>query len=341
MEHEKDILKISALALFACYIKNHLKALLLFCLFICIFTATMLLYGYPPDGVFYAVVLCFFITAIFLVLGFLSFVKKHRQLAHILTLKNIDDSVLPRSEQLIEQDYLLLCKKLLRQNASLVSEYETDKADTTDYFTLWVHQVKTPIFAMQLLLSDSISEKDRELSHELFKIEQYVGMVLSYLRLGSGTNDFVIKPYSLNEIVRQAIRKFAPLFIRKKLSIDYTPVTAEILTDEKWFLFMIEQLLSNAVKYTKAGKVSIYMDGPSTLVIEDTGIGIAPEDLPRIFEKGYTGYNGRTDKKASGLGLYLCRRIAASLSHTLRIESEPDKGTRVYIGFYSKKILFD
>lgn len=341
MDHKEAVDNLSDFQLLYYYFKKHIKSFLIIALFFSVFIVIMLLYGYPPDGIIYGAFLCLCLSVLFFIPGFLNFRKKHRLLSRLMTLESIEQPMLPAAQQLIEQDYVRLCEMLLQRNSALISEYETGKSDMIDYFTMWVHQIKTPIFAMHLLLSDSISEKDREISHELFKIEQYVNMVLSYLRLDYSPNDFVIKQYSLDDIIRQAIRKFAPQFIRKKLSVDYTPVSVSILTDEKWFLFILEQILSNALKYTQSGKISIYMDNPETLVIEDTGIGISPEDLPRIFEKGYTGYNGRTDKKASGLGLYLCQRTATLLSHTLRIESEPDKGTRVYISFHSQKTLFD
>ena len=156
-------------------------------------------------------------------------------------------------------------------------------------------------------------------------------MVLSYIRLGSNENDFVIKEYDLDNIVRQAIRKYAPLFIRKKINLDFQPTTYKVLTDEKWLVFVIEQLLSNAIKYTNKGKISIYSLENKKLVIEDTGIGISKEDIPRIFDKGFTGYNGRTDKKATGLGLYLCKNILDKLSHKISIESEVGVKTKVIL----------
>ena len=111
-------------------------------------------------------------------------------------------------------------------------------------------------------------------------------------------------------------------------------LTAVILVLIYALVFVLEQILSNALKYTKSGSIHIYLspDAPKTLVIEDTGIGIAPEDLPRIFEKGYTGCNGRADKRSTGIGLYLCRQIMEKLSHTIRIESEMGVGTKVYLG---------
>ena len=156
-------------------------------------------------------------------------------------------------------------------------------------------------------------------------------MVLSYIRLGSNKNDFVLKEYDLDNIIRQAVRKYAPLFIRKKISLDFKPTNYKVLTDEKWLVFVIEQLLSNAIKYTNKGKISIYSLENKKLVIEDTGIGISKEDIPRIFDKGFTGYNGRTDKKATGLGLYLCKNILDKLSHKISIESEVGVKTKVIL----------
>ena len=158
-------------------------------------------------------------------------------------------------------------------------------------------------------------------------------MALQYLRMEKMTSDLVFARYDLDALIRQAVRKYAPLFIRRKIILSYEPVHCEVLTDEKWLVFVLEQILSNALKYTKSGSIHIYLspDAPKTLVIEDTGIGIAPQDLPRIFEKGYTGCNGRTDKKASGLGLYLCKRICKNLGIGISISSEVDYGTCVYL----------
>ena len=204
-----------------------------------------------------------------------------------------------------------------------------------DYYTLWAHQIKTPIAAMRLLLqSENSCQSKDELTMELFKIEQYVEMVLQYLRLGSDSTDFVIRKQPLDDIVREAVKKYSTTFIKKKISLEYRQTDAVVISDEKWLSFVIEQILSNALKYTYSGKISIYLDEnlPNTLVIEDTGIGIQSEDLPRVFDKGYTGYNGRKDKKSTGIGLYLCRQVMNKLGHTMSIESEVGKGTKVKLG---------
>jgi len=168
----------------------------------------------------------------------------------------------------------------------------------------------------------------------LFRIEQYTEMALTYLRLDSNSTDFVFQEYDLDAIIRQAIRKYAAQFVMHKVKLVYEPVSMTVLTDEKWLLFIIEQLLSNAIKYTKQGSVTITVTPEKVLQIADTGIGIAPEDLPRIFEKGFTGYNGRADKKSTGLGLYLCQQAAKKISVSFSVASEVGKGSAFSVHLY-------
>lgn len=220
-----------------------------------------------------------------------------------------------------------------------INELENGQVEQAEYFTMWVHQIKTPIAALRLLLAEEEDERSQEMWEELFSIEQYVEMALQFSRLSAKSTDFVIGEVSLDKVVREAIHKYARLFVRKKIKLELTSIDTQILTDEKWLEFVIEQILSNAIKYTAGGTISIYQKMTVTdekkevkeLIIEDTGIGIAPEDLPRIFEKGYTGYNGHADKRSTGIGLYLCRKIMRKLSHEITIESEIGVGTKVHL----------
>ena len=225
----------------------------------------------------------------------------------------------------------------------MLSDVDGKLSDMMDYYTMWVHQIKTPIAAMRLLLQSEETSNSEELLDQLFKIEQYVGMVLQYLRVESMSGDLLLSRYELDDIVKQAIKKHTKSFIRKKITLHYEEIHKKVLTDEKWLVFVIEQLISNALKYTNSGSISIYLDKelPDTLVIEDTGIGICPEDLPRVCEKGYTGYNGRADKKSTGIGLYLCKRILNKLSHTMTITSEVSTGTKVYINLAMKELTVE
>jgi signal transduction histidine kinase len=252
---------------------------------------------------------------------------------------NIDE--LPKADDLVEQDYQTLLTLLFEDKAKVTSKADVSKTEMIDYYTLWAHQIKTPISAMRLLLQTERSTQNSELSTELFKIEQYVDMVLGYLRIESISSDLVLSQYDLSSMVKQAIRKYATIFIGQKITLDFKEMDCLVLTDEKWLVFVLEQILSNALKYTQSGTISIYMEAEKTLVIKDSGIGIASEDLPRVFEKGFTGFNGRMDKKSTGIGLYLCQKILYKLSHKVTISSQIDVGTIVRIDLSSVKILIE
>lgn len=155
---------------------------------------------------------------------------------------------------------------------------------------------------------------------------------------------YIIKKYSLESIVKQAVRKYAPLFIRKKISLNLEPINATVITDEKWLCFVIEQIISNAIKYTSSGSISIHAEGNGSftaLIVSDTGIGIAAEDLPRVFDNGFTGCNGRRDKKATGIGMYLSKKILDRLGHKISIQSAAGVGTAVRIEFIDKKDILE
>ena len=313
------------------YIKQNIKVIFLFIVFALVFGIVFSLYDLEIEAIYYSVMLCSFIGLIYICINFINYYKKHIQLYKLQNEISISLENLPSPKTLMEEDYTNLILNLNKEYKTYISKSDIAKSDMIDYYTMWVHQIKTPISAMKLLIQTSESEISSDLSSELFKIEQYVEMVLSYIRLGSNENDFVIKEYDLDNIIRQAVRKYAPLFIRKKISLDFQPTNYKVLTDEKWLVFVIEQLLSNAIKYTNKGKISIYSLENKKLVIEDTGIGISKEDIPRIFDKGFTGYNGRTDKKATGLGLYQCKNILDKLSHKISIESEVGVKTKVIL----------
>lgn len=295
-----------------------------------IFMLILYLYNLPVEAVGYAALLCAALMVGYGVLGSLHYQKKHRQLTGAQNSIGITLDGLPSPDSQLEEDYQQLLGVLSAEKASAVLAVDEAQSELIDYFTLWAHQIKTPIAAMSLLLQGEEPPDKEEIAGQLFQIEEYVGMVLSYLRLGSESNDFVLRYYELDDILRQAVRKYARLFIRKKLTLTYEPVSCRVLTDEKWLLFVVEQLLSNAIKYTKKGGVSLLVED-GELLVRDTGIGITPEDLPRIGEKGYTGYNGRADKKSTGIGLYLCRQILQKLGHGFRVESEPGQGTTAAI----------
>lgn len=261
-------------------------------------------------------------------------------LSTVLFLLNLTLQFFKFQKRLSEQDYQNIIKNLKEQNRELKSQERIFKQEMSDYYSMWGHQIKTPIAAMHVLqqiLEEEYPEQKyiKEIKLESFKIEQYVEMVLTYLRMGEMSGDLKFEKYSLDAIVRQVIRKYSQMFILRKIHLQYAKTSQCIVTDEKWLQFVLEQVLSNALKYTKdGGMIFIYTEekeNKKCLVIEDSGIGIQAEDLPRVFEKGFTGYNGRADKKSTGIGLYMCKKIMERLNHQIWIESEVDKGTKVYL----------
>lgn len=338
------------------FLKNYRKDFVLLLVCSLVFALVFALYHLPVAAVGYGLAICIALGGALAAIDYGKFRKKRRRMEYLKKKILTTLDTLPEPETPLEADYQELLRILYQEKGRLQDTLENQYDDMVDYYTIWAHQIKTPIAAMRLILQggagsargsegqtgetssvNPFSER-QELSEELLRIEQYVEMALCYLRLDAGSTDYVIREYELDDILRQAIRRQASFFIRKKIRLEYEPVGVRVITDEKWLLFVMDQLLSNALKYTAAGTISITLERGKTLCIRDTGIGIAPEDLPRIFEKGYTGYNGRTDKKASGIGLYLCRRICANLGHRIRITSALGEGTQVWLDLENERL---
>ncbi|MCI8502170.1 MAG: HAMP domain-containing histidine kinase [Oscillospiraceae bacterium] len=335
MKHDE-----SGLKLFCAYLRYRLKSIVALNCFLLIFLVVYLLYRVDPEAYLYAALLTLVVIAAIVWYDFWKYRKKHLLLRDALGSITVTLDRLPEPGHLIERDYRELLELLHRERAEIVSQSDGRLSEMVDYYTLWAHQIKTPISAMRLLLQSGDGSSP-ELEQELFKIEQYVEMVLQYLRLESLSGDLRLEGRPLDELVRQAVKKYSVVFIHKKISLRLEELPGRVLTDEKWIVFVLEQLLSNALKYTPpGGSISLRMAPGTrkTLILEDTGIGIQPEDLPRIFERGFTGYNGRMDKKSTGIGLYLCREILGKLGHTIRISSEPGSGTRVFLDFSREEI---
>jgi len=322
------------LVILGSYLKRHVVTIIMLLISLGIYLTVFSLYSLPLESVVYASVLTGIFVLLTGIVSFINFYRKHIILDKLKHGVAISDIMLPAAKDLIEKDYQEIIKEVDKAREEIINAKDQAYIEMMEYYTIWAHQIKTPIAAMQLILQSEKSSLNNELLEQLFRIEQYVEMVLQYLRLENMGGDLLIKSYPLDDIVKQAIRKYSKTFILKKIKLNYKSLNCNILTDEKWLVFVVEQILSNALKYTNSGEISIYMDDklPLTLVIEDTGIGIEEEDLPRVFEKGFTGYTGRLDKKSTGIGLYLCKRILTKLSHTISIESKVGKGTKVKIG---------
>lgn len=290
------------------------------------------LYGLPWGPAGYTCLVTAVVTLGFLMAGFFRWKRKRRQL---LILKrqaeqSLETADLPKAETPLEKIYQEIIQDQEKRCQREQKESREKLVRSREYYTRWSHQIKTPIAAMELLLQEEPADV-RALKRELLKTSQYVEMALSYQRMEGDGNDLVIQRYELRPVVMQAVKKVSPLLIHKHISFSAGDLSGEVLTDEKWLVFVLEQLLTNASKYTKeGGSVRIGQEN-GLLVLRDTGIGIRPEDLPRIFEWGYTGYNGRLDKRSTGVGLALVKQVMEMLGNKMAIRSVLGEGTEVFL----------
>ena len=262
-----------------------------------------------------------FLLALLLYFDGRRYIGRLRLMRTIRTHLGALPEALPAPQDALEGACQAIVRALAQGHQEASRALEAAQNENLTYYTLWVHQIKTPIAAMRLVLRQ-----------ELFKVERYAELALQYVKLREIANDLVIERCDLGRIVRESVKKYGLLFVYKGLSVEIAPLAGSVVSDAKWLGFILEQLLSNAVKYTNEGGVKICMES-GRLVIEDSGIGIRPEDLPRIFEKGYTGYNGRVDTRASGVGLYLTRQVADALAIRIDVRSQLGHGTRVALSF--------
>lgn len=316
------------------YLKHHKKAMILFLLCVCIFAVVFFLSRVPLDAVLYAGLLCLIAGASIALYDFRRYAAQHRQLRRLTDAIDAQIEDLPEPKNPIDEDYTELIKELHRQKRMSESRAYVEKKELIDYFTLWAHQIKTPISAMGLILQRKGArqeQEDRQLSMELFNIEEYVDAAMSWVRVRDISSDLMFEQVKLDDLIGKALKKYAALFIGKKIRVDFQKTGYTAATDEKWLFIVLGQILSNSLKYTPpGGSVSIWMRG-ERLFIRDTGIGIRPEDQPRVFEKGFTGENGRQFSKSTGQGLYLCKVIMEKLSYGIDLKSEEGRGTEVIL----------
>lgn len=355
------------------YIKEHKLYIITFFGCVIIFAVTFLLYGLPIAAVLYPAVLCGVFSLLVGLVGLNAANRKHAMLTDAEKRGIYLDSESLPADKVVEEDYKRIVELLLKEQADNSGKMMAQYQELSRYYTLWAHQIKTPIASMRLKLSGEDSSLSREIMSDLVRIEQYVDMVMTYVRLGSDSTDYTFRDCSLDALVRSSVKKFSSDFIRKKLSFEFEPKGISVLTDEKWIGFVLEQLLSNALKYTQKGSIRMetgYADSSvingsvingaeaagaagtgaesesqtsgsqvAVLSISDTGIGISPENLPRIFEIGFTGLNGRMENnRASGIGLYLVKRICDNLKIEIRVESVVGEGTCIKLFFSDKKV---
>ena len=219
-------------------------------------------------------------------------------------------------------------ERLFNENKNLKSEMLNQKDDLNAYFLMWLHQIKTPMTVSKLLLEKPDETTSTKLKMQLMYIEQYINMAMNYLKMIDYSTDMDITQVNLDDIIKNLLKKYSLLFIHNHISLEYQSNLTYVVSDSQWLTILIEQILSNALKYTENGKIAIqYLEDKHALEIRDTGIGIRSEDIPKIFDRGYSGFNGRMNEKSSGLGLYLARKISERLNIQIEVESKLSKGS--------------
>lgn len=308
-----------------------------------VFFTIFILNGLPWPLYLYSLELGLFFFVIYLIVQYYSYSRRFKAITQPGFKSDELSDAVPVTDP-ADRIYLGRISQLQQENRELMNLHAERQADQLDYFTLWLHQIKTPLSAISLLNQSTATSESKKISQEILRLEDYTHMALNYVKLEETGSEMDLSEVDLDGIVRKAVKKYSILFIYKGISLDYEPLGRKVLSDGQWLQTLLEQLLSNSLKYTESGKISIYMNPEKelTLIIEDTGVGIRSEDLPKIFNKGYSGLNGRLHEKSTGLGLFLSRKICNRLGHTLAIESEPGKGTRAVIGLSREQFtVFD
>lgn len=234
-----------------------------------------------------------------------------------------------------EENLKTQIQELQETNLNLRNDFLAKEKELQEYFLIWIHQIKTPITAGKLICDGDIeNENVKNIKKELIYIEDYTNMALSYLKMANHNTDMDISLVNLDDIIKPLIKKYAILFISNNIKLEYEKLNVKVITDSKWCMVVIEQLLSNAIKYTKNGIVSIsFNEKENYLEIKDNGIGIKDSDLPKIFDKGYSGFNGRQNQKSTGIGLFLVKQILDKLGQKVKLESKLGEGTSVKVYF--------
>ena len=282
-----------------------------------------------------------FVLLVYSVVSFYRSFRKQKQL-ELLATKDLQLSnlvFLPKATTLSEQTYQEVLRLVLENKNQEQEELQRKQRAMLDDFGLWLHQIKTPVAALDLLIQSGQLDP-RTMKNEVFKINEYLQMILNYMRQNLDQADLVFQQLSIEKIIKSVVKKYATFFSQKDLSLQLGNLEGRVYSDQKWLIFILEQVIFNAIKYTENGTISISFSD-NQLTIQDTGLGIRSEDLPRVFEKGYTGMNGREQQRASGLGLYLSQEAAEKLGCRLYIESQVKKGTTVTIVFPEEISAFE
>ncbi len=319
------------------YIKDKMGIVGILFIFTIVFTVQFYIEGIALDAIIYGFMINTFILVILGIMDFIKYKNKETKLVRCIDNLPIIDKEDLNNKRYIDELYISIISGLEEILNKVMADALDTKTEMIDFYTLWIHQIKTPIFALKLLVKEN---ENPQIKAEIIKIEQYTNMVLNYIKLSDKTTELSIKTQNIKLVLNDVIKSFSSLFITKRIGLVIDIHNTIVATDEKWLTFAISQILSNALKYTKVGEVRIYLKD-SKIVISDTGIGMSEGDVKRAFDKGFTGKIGRSDNNSTGLGLYLCKKSIMLLGFKISLESKIDQGTTVTIDLNQDNRLYD
>lgn len=291
-----------------------------------------------------AVLLILVVWVLLLLAGlFLTYWKRDRQMRQLLDMagqlseRYLISEVMELPEQAEDQVYYRLLKMAGKSMLEQISEVKRERLEYKEYIEQWIHEIKTPITAMKLLCENYRTDWTKELLLELEKTNRFTEQALYFARSEYTEKDYSVREIALAQIVHQAIADNKYLLLQSGMRLEVEEIQDTVYSDEKWVRFILNQLIANAVKYRAGQPVLRFstcrQQDQVVLMVEDNGIGISPADLPRIFEKGFTGQNGRIVHQSTGIGLYLCKRLCEKLGIGICANSE-GKGTTISLSFH-------
>lgn len=329
---------------FGQYLKDKRYFLLLYAAMMTFVAGIVLLSVEPRNAwgnIAYMQSACLLMAAAYLLIGYRFRSRFYKELEVCIGSGLEAASLLPEPQTGEQSLYLDLLRKWERDHAGRIQLLQREKKEHQDFVLSWIHEIKLPIAGSRLIMENAAGKSAEvvvdKLEDELGKIDHYVEQALYASRIDTFSRDYLIGEEEMGRLVKDSVKKYAKLFIAKRIRLAMPEDSFTVHSDRKWLQYIVDQLVSNALKYTEeGGEIAVRYEEDTRekrLYIRDTGIGIKPEDLQRVFDRGFTGATGRQVAKSTGMGLYLAKQLALKLGHDLSIVSEEGKYTVAAIHF--------
>ena len=324
---------------FTKYIKDKIYYILTFSIYIILIS----IYLKAMETEIPAIIIVIAISTIFFCAGFIiSYLKSNKYLKDIdkmmdnLTEKYLITEIMPKPSRAERLAYYRILKKANKSMLENISIIKQQQKDYKEYIESWVHEIKIPITSVKLLCENNKSDITTKIDEEIEEINNFVEQALFYARMDQVSNDFMIKNINLNNVIKNVLARNKKIMIQNNMKVELNNVNTNCYTDEKWLEFIINQIIQNAIKYRKEKNaniiITIYENKENVILnIKDNGIGIKTSEIDRIFDKGFTGTNGRNQKKSTGIGLYLCKRLCQEIGMEIEANSKENEFTEIKI----------